>query len=67
MLDWITDRLKEIATAIGAFLAGFFAGKLKEQKKQSDKKLGAMRDAKAIQDRIDRDPAYREHVRDEYR
>lgn len=67
VVNWLKDIFIRIGTAIGAFLAGFFAGKLKAENKELEKTVEAMRDAKDIKHRVDTDPAYRKSVRDKYR
>lgn len=47
--------------------AAFMAGKEAEKKDETENNLEAMRDAKAIHDSIDNDPAKRKRVRDYFR
>jgi len=51
---------------VGPLLA-YLKGSGDEQTKQTKEDLEAMRDAKDIHDRIDRDPVERQRVRDKYR
>jgi hypothetical protein len=51
---------------IGPILA-YLKGRGDAELKQTKDSLKGMRDAKAIDDRIERDPAYRNSVRDEYK
>jgi hypothetical protein len=45
----------------------FMAGKEAEKSDATEEALRGMRDAKAIDDRVERDPAYRDGVRNEYK
>ena len=64
MSSWFTDILSRIGTAIGAFISGFFVGKLREQKKEAEKERdNAIQDSKAWKNRPNTDADVLERLR----
>lgn len=64
--DWFIGLVRAVTANVAAFFAGFTYGSIKEKKKQSDEELEAMQDAKAIRDRLKRDPDFTKRVRDRF-
>lgn len=64
---WVKDIVKGVATSVAAFFAGAWWEKEKSRRKRAEQRLEDIEDAKAIHDRVDNNPEYRDRVRDRYR
>lgn len=69
MVNWplIGEFFAKLLIKLAPLFVAFKAGTKMEEVKQLEEELEAMKDAKAIHERIDNDPAERERVRDIFR